>query len=172
MARIPSSLTVTVAAVLAALGGTAISAQDKYTVRVPNGLAFSEFRGYEDWQVVAVSQTEDRLKVIVANPAMIDAYRAGVPGNGRQFPDGSKTAKIEWNPAQNGESPLYGVHLVKRISLPAAVLLLPGGSGLASLLPVRHSAAPPCIRSARGGCLTNVPRAWADARPGGRDPSF
>ena len=85
--------------------GVTLAAQDKYTVQVPNGLAFSEFRGYEDWQVVAVSQTEDRLKVIVANPAMIDAYRAGVPGNGRQFPDGSKTAKIEWNPSQNGESP-------------------------------------------------------------------
>ena len=105
MARILSSLTVAVAAVLAVLGGTAISAQDKYTVRVPNGLAFSEFRGYEDWQVVAVSQTEDRLKVIVANPAMIDAYRAGVPGNGRQFPDGSRIAKIDWNPRQSPESP-------------------------------------------------------------------
>jgi hypothetical protein len=36
---------------LAVLGGRAISAQDtgqaKYAVRVPNGLAFSEFRGYE-----------------------------------------------------------------------------------------------------------------------------
>jgi hypothetical protein len=105
MARIPPSLALIAGAVLAVLGGTAISAQDKYTVQVPNGLAFSEFRGYEDWQVVAVSQTEDRLKVIVANPAMIDAYRAGVPGNGRQFPDGSRTAKIEWNPSQNGESP-------------------------------------------------------------------
>src|SRR3712207_8952923 len=84
MARISTSLTVTIAAVLAGLGGTAISSQDKYAVQVPNGLAFSEFRGYEDWQIVAVSQTEDRLKVIVANPAMIDAYRAGVPGNGRR----------------------------------------------------------------------------------------
>jgi hypothetical protein len=28
----------------------AISAQDKYTVKVPDGLAFSEFKGYEDWQ--------------------------------------------------------------------------------------------------------------------------
>ncbi len=91
MARIRPSLPVIAAAVLAVLGGTAISAQDKFTVQVPNGLAFSEFRGYEDWQVVAVSQTEDRLKVIVANPAMIDAYRTGVPGNGRQF--GSVSAR-------------------------------------------------------------------------------
>src|SRR3712207_1272876 len=74
-----------------------------------NGLAFSEFRGYEDWQTVAVSQTEDeddpKLKVILANPVMIDAYRAGVPGNGKHFPDGSKIAKIEWKPKKNAESP-------------------------------------------------------------------
>jgi hypothetical protein len=109
MARIPSWLTVIIAVVLPVLGGRAISAQDKYTVQVPNGLAFSEFRGYEDWQTVAVSQTEDeddpKLKVILANPVMIDAYRAGVPGNGKPFPDGSKIAKIEWKPKKNAESP-------------------------------------------------------------------
>jgi hypothetical protein len=90
---------------LAVLGGTAFSAQDKYTLRVPNGLAFSDFRGYEDWQVVAVSQTEDLLKVMVANPTMIAAYRAGIPGNGKPFPDGSRIAKIEWKPKKNTESP-------------------------------------------------------------------
>ncbi|MGD0301836.1 MAG: cytochrome P460 family protein, partial [Bryobacteraceae bacterium] len=83
---------------LAVLGVKAFSAQDKYTLRVPNGLPFSDFRGYENWQVVAVSQTEELLKVMVANPTMIDAYRAGVPGNGKLFPDGSKIAKIEWKP--------------------------------------------------------------------------
>jgi hypothetical protein len=91
--------------VLAVSGSRADSAQDKYTLSVPNGLAFSDFRGYEDWQVVAVSQTEDLLKVMVANPIMIDAYRAGVPGNGKPFPDGSKIAKIEWKPKRNLESP-------------------------------------------------------------------
>jgi hypothetical protein len=49
MARIASSLIVILALVLAFFGGRAISAQDKYTVQVPGGLAFSEFRGYEDW---------------------------------------------------------------------------------------------------------------------------
>jgi hypothetical protein len=29
---------------------------------------------------------------------MIDAYKAGVPGNGKPFPDGAKMAKIYWNP--------------------------------------------------------------------------
>jgi hypothetical protein len=83
----------------------AISAQDKYTVQVPNGLAFSDFRGYEKWEVVAVSQPEDVLKVILANPVMIDAYRAGVPGNGKPFPDGSKIAKIQWKPKKSTEAP-------------------------------------------------------------------
>src|SRR5271170_2229853 len=90
---------------LAILGGRVFAAQDKYTVRVPDGLAFSDFRGYENWQVVAVSQTEELLKVMVANPTMIDAYRAGVPGNGKPFPDGSKIVKIEWKPKNNTESP-------------------------------------------------------------------
>src|SRR5712691_8872398 len=94
-----------IAVALAVLGGKAISAQDKYTVQVPNGLAFSDFRGYEYWQVVAVSQTEELLKVMVANPVMIDAYRSGVPGNGNPFPDGSKIAKIEWKPKKSTEAP-------------------------------------------------------------------
>jgi hypothetical protein len=71
----------------------ALAAQDKYAVQVPGGLAFSEFRGYEDWQTVSLSQTEGALAVILANPVMIDAYRAGVPDNGKPFPDGSKMAK-------------------------------------------------------------------------------
>jgi hypothetical protein len=91
--------------VLMVLSAGAFSTQDKYTLRVPDGLAFSDFRGYENWQVVAVSQTEDLLKVMVANPKMIDAYRAGVPGNGKSFPDGSKIAKIEWKPKKNTEAP-------------------------------------------------------------------
>jgi hypothetical protein len=83
----------------------AASADDKYTLQVPNGLAFADFRGYEDWQVVAVSQTEQLLKVETANSVMIAAYRAGVPGNGKPFPDGSKIAKIEWKPKKSTESP-------------------------------------------------------------------
>src|SRR5271170_7508886 len=106
MTRILSRLMVIIALVLAGLGVSAISAQqDKYTLQVPNGLKFSDFRGYENWQVVAVSQTDDLLKVMVANPTMIDAYRAGVPGNGKPFPEGSKIAKIEWKPKKSTESP-------------------------------------------------------------------
>jgi len=95
------------ATVFAALAGIAGAAQDKYTLQVPNGLSFSDFKGYEDWQVVAVSQTEDLLKVMVANPIMIAAYRSGIPGNGKPFPDGSKIAKIEWKPKINTEAPFF-----------------------------------------------------------------
>jgi len=94
-----------VAVVLAALGGGAISAQDKYMVQVPNGLALSEFRGYEDWPTVAVSQSGALIEVIVANPLMIEAYRAGVPGNGKPFPDGAKMAKIHWKWKKSAEAP-------------------------------------------------------------------
>jgi mono/diheme cytochrome c family protein len=75
----------------------AIYAQDKYTLKVPNGLAFSEFRGYEGWQVVSISHNGNAMAAILANPVMIDAYRAGAPGNGKPFPDGSKMAKVHWN---------------------------------------------------------------------------
>jgi len=97
---------VTTAGVLVGLAGTAISAQDKYTLQVPNGLAFSEFKDYETWQVVSVSLSGDLVAVILVNPVMIDAYKAGVPGNGKPFPDGSKMAKIHWNAKKSAEAPV------------------------------------------------------------------
>ncbi|HET9390745.1 MAG TPA: cytochrome P460 family protein [Steroidobacteraceae bacterium] len=78
--------------------GAEISAQEKNTVKVPNGLAFSEFKGYEGWPVIAVSENGGLIAVILGNPAMIQAYKSGVPGNGKPFPDGSRMAKIHWNP--------------------------------------------------------------------------
>ena len=107
MTRHPSSVAVIIAAAAAALGGIALAAQDKYTLQVPNGLAFSDFRGYENWEDVAVSATETGIKVIVANPAMMAAYRDGLPAAGKQFPDGSKVAKIEWTVKRSGESPYF-----------------------------------------------------------------
>ena len=102
-----ASLVIVISVSAAVLASIALAAQDKYTVRVPNGLAFSEFRGYENWQDVAVSQTENGIKVILANPAMIKAYRNGIPGNGKLFPDGSKVAKIEWTSKKSAESPYF-----------------------------------------------------------------
>ena len=82
--------------VLAALAGMAVAA-DRYTLQVPNGLAFSDFRGYEDWQVVSIAQTDEVLKAIVANPAMIAAYKAGVPGNGGIRPSGRGLRSPPWD---------------------------------------------------------------------------
>ena len=84
--------------IIVSAAGVAISAQDKYTLEVPGGLAFSEFRGYEDWPVIAISENGGKLAVIMGNPAMIDAYKQGVPANGKPFPDGAKMAKIHWIP--------------------------------------------------------------------------
>jgi hypothetical protein len=78
-------------------GGVAISAgQDKYTVKVPGGLAFSEFKGYENWEVISVSHNGPVLAVIMGNPVMIKAFKSGIPGNGQPFPDGSRMAKVHW----------------------------------------------------------------------------
>jgi hypothetical protein len=86
----------------------AIAAQDRYALKVPYGLAFSEFRGYEDWQVVAPSQTDaaNVMRVILANPVMMKAYREGISGNGKPFPNGSKIAKIEWQLRKITDAPL------------------------------------------------------------------
>ncbi len=74
---------------------------DKYTVKVPGGLAFSEFKGYESWQVVSASTTDRGIAVILGNPAMIKAYEAGIPANGKPVPDGAKMAKVHWLPKKN-----------------------------------------------------------------------
>jgi hypothetical protein len=85
--------------------GAAISAQDKYTLKVPNGLAFSEFKGYESWETISVSQNSQHFALILGNPAMINAYKAGIPANGKPFPDGAKMAKIHWIPKKNETAP-------------------------------------------------------------------
>ena len=95
---------VVMAVALTVSGGSAISA-DKYAVRVPNGLAFSEFRGFEDWATISVSQAGDLIEVILGNPTIIKAFKAGVPDNGKAFPDGSKMAKIHWKKKQSAEAP-------------------------------------------------------------------
>ena len=85
--------------------GAAKSAADKYTLKVPDGLAFAEFRGYEAWQTIAVSQNGGLFAVILGNPVMINAYKTGVPGNGKPFPDGARMAKIHWQPKKQETEP-------------------------------------------------------------------
>ena len=70
-----------------------MAAQDKYALKVLGGLAFSEVRGYETWQAISVSRKESAVAIVLGNPAMIDAYKAGIPGNGKAVPDGSKVVK-------------------------------------------------------------------------------
>lgn len=90
-------------AVVASISSFALSAQDKdkYSAKVPGGLAMSEFKGYEGWPVIGISRNDKVMAVILGNPTMIDAYRAGIPANGKPVPDGAKMAKIHWNPKQN-----------------------------------------------------------------------
>ena len=99
----------TTIAALLALSATAVaissSTPDKYTLKVPNGLAFAEFKGYEDWPVIAISENGGLIAAILGNREMIEAYRAGAPGNGKPFPDGARMAKIHWNPRKNESAP-------------------------------------------------------------------
>lgn len=96
-----------VAASLVAFGGTARAQQDRDTLKVPGGLAFSEFKGYDTWQDVAVSATQGSVKAILGNAATIAAYKSGIPDNGKPFPDGVRFAKIEWIKKQNPVSPYF-----------------------------------------------------------------
>jgi hypothetical protein len=105
MKRLSSLLALTGMVALAVLGGRTLSAADKDTVQVPGGLAMSEFKGYEDWAVVATSETNELMKVMVANPTMIAADKAGIPLNGKPFPEGATIVKIEWTKKKNPEAP-------------------------------------------------------------------
>jgi len=105
MLRANIAAKVAILALPAALVGAALAAQDRYTLQVPGGLAFSEFRGYEDWQIIAASHNGDKIATILGNPAMIEAYKAGIPGNGKPFPDGAKMAKIHWNAKKAEDEP-------------------------------------------------------------------
>jgi hypothetical protein len=104
------TIVVTAVAALAVLGTAALFAQgqdknnDKYSLISPGGIAFSDFRGYEDWSVASSARTDEVLKVIVANPAMIKAYKAGIPGNGQPFPEGSMIVKLQWKPKKSTEA--------------------------------------------------------------------
>jgi hypothetical protein len=95
------------AAFTALVGLTLWAQQDRYSLKVPDGLAFSEFKGYDTWQTIAVSETEGSVKAILGNPTMIDAYKNGVPDNGKLFPEGSKTVKIEWVKKKNPVAPYF-----------------------------------------------------------------
>ena len=108
---------VIVAAAVLVVGMT-LGAQDRSAVKSPNGIALSEFRGYDSWTMLAVSQPADAggcgtsktgcLKGILGNPVMVKAFSDGFPANGKPVPDGAMMAKIEWLNVHNAAAP-YGV---------------------------------------------------------------
>ena len=102
------AITLIAAGALLAILGAVLYAQgkddDKYSLKSPDGIAFADFRGYEDWSLASSAHTDQVLKVIVANPAMIAAYKAGVPGNSQRFPEGSMIAKLQWKPKKSTEA--------------------------------------------------------------------
>jgi len=100
MTRTASSLIVILAIVLGVFGGRAISAQDKYAVKVPNGLTFSEFRGYEDWPVIAISENQGMIAVIMGNPVMFPRRRQ----DGKNPLEPEKTGDVESHSAFRGRT--------------------------------------------------------------------
>jgi hypothetical protein len=110
-----TAIAIVAASVVAA--GVALAAQDRFTLKAPNGIAFSEFKGYEAWQMIGPSQPDDGggcgstpagcIKTILGNPVMIKAYSDGIPANGASVPDGAVMAKIEWS-KKHTTPPPYG----------------------------------------------------------------
>jgi len=90
---------------VAVIAGSVETSAEKYALKSPSGIAFADFKGYEDWSVVSSARTDEVLKVIVANPSMIKAYKSGVPGNSKTFPDGSRIVKLQWKPKKSTEAP-------------------------------------------------------------------
>jgi len=90
---------------VAFVSSVAGAAQDKYELKVPGGLGFSEFKGYESWEAIAVSYNERAIAVILGNPVMINAYKAGIPANGTPVPDGAKMAKVHFVPKKSAFFP-------------------------------------------------------------------
>jgi hypothetical protein len=112
-----ASLTVVLSMTLAAQQK---AAQDRYTVKALNGVSFSEFKGYDEWQDVAVSRTDTTVKAMLGNPAMIKAYKSGIPANGQPFPDGVKIVKIMWAKKTNPVSP-YAVEIPDTLAVLAFI---------------------------------------------------
>ena len=87
------------------VGALTIAARAQSPAKASDGLALSEFKGYESWQAIAPSETPDGIKAILGNSAMMAAYQAGTPANGKAVPDGAMMAKIEWAKPPNDASP-------------------------------------------------------------------
>ena len=142
----------------------------------PNGIALSEFKSYEAWQMISTSvagadgcgtSTTGCMKAILGNPVMIKAYRDGIPENGKPVPDGAVMAKIEWLKGADPNSP-YEV-MVPGETTEVAFMLKDSkrfpdtdGWGYATFLPVGKSGAfkakttdPTVMKTLCHNCHTN-----------------
>jgi hypothetical protein len=45
------------------------------------------------------------MAAILGNPTIVNAFKSGIPGNGKPFPDGSKMAKIHYTAKVNSAYP-------------------------------------------------------------------
>ena len=79
--------------------------QDRFTLTSPNGIAFSEFKGYDAWQLVSPSNVDGGVNAILGNAVMIKAFSEGIPADGQPVPDGAVMAKIEWSSKDNSDLP-------------------------------------------------------------------
>jgi hypothetical protein len=83
-------------AALAVLGAAAVYAQDKYLLKSTSGIAFSDFKGHEDWAVVSSARSDEVLKVIVAKSDHDQCLQGRRSGQRPTFPG--------WN--QDREAPV------------------------------------------------------------------
>ena len=88
-------------------GSDLLVAQDRYELKAPNGISFSEIRGYENWEVVAPSYRTDKkeIRYILGNETIVKTYKAGIPENGKPFTDGSILVKIAYSERKNPDFP-------------------------------------------------------------------
>ncbi len=94
--------------VLAVLAAAAVCAQEKYSLISPGGIAFSDFRGYEDWAVVSSARTDEVLKVIgvsLIRHGRFRRSRTAFRANLKPFPEGAKIGEAQWKPKKSTEAP-------------------------------------------------------------------
>ena len=113
-----AAITLAAAVLLASVG---LASQDRSSAKVPNGLSFAEFKGYDSWQTIAPSGTPEEIKAVLGNPVMIKALKDGIPANGKPVPDGAMMTKIAWLKHPNAESP-YAVEVPNTLKSVAFML--------------------------------------------------
>jgi hypothetical protein len=86
-----------------------LASQNKYAVKVPSGLAFSEFKEYEAWQVVSISQDGPLIAATLANSVIIKSYYGRRP----------RRSAVASRMRQVGEDPL---NPIKMETFPAATV--------------------------------------------------